>query len=189
MQDKNNSNETSGSSVAVNIRGLIDDYHATVYRYAFRMAGQQSDAEDITKQTFLIAHEKLSQLKNPAAARSWLMTIARNCFLKRLRVKTAIPASDVDVDVKQIEQKPDQEDRFADSFSMDAVETAIQNLDDHHRLVIMMFYFEKLSYKQIATQLDVAVGTIMSRLSRAKIKLRDVLSAENQGEESGRISG
>ena len=189
MQDKTNINKTSDSTVAVSIGGLIDDHHATVYRYAFRMAGQQSDAEDITQQTFLIAHQKLSQLKKPSAARSWLMTIARNCFLKRLRAKTAVAATDVDVDVKQIEQPKREEDSLASSLSMNAVEAAIRELDDHHRLVIMMFYFEKLSYKQIATHLDVAVGTVMSRLSRAKIKLRDVLSAENQGEESGRISG
>ena len=118
------------------------------------------------------------------------MTIARNCYLKRLRAKQAIPASALDVDVEQVEEKSNSdEDSLANSFGSNAVEAAIRELDDNHRLVIMMFYFEKLSYKQIAAQLDVAVGTIMSRLSRAKIKLRDVLAAQKQSEESRRISG
>jgi len=100
MEDKLDSDETR--SVELNTTSLIDDHHESVYRYVFRLTGRQSDAEDITQQTYLIAHEKLS-------------------------------------------------------------------------------------YKQIAEQLDVAVGTVMSRLSRAKSKLRDVLV--DQGEESGRISG
>ena len=188
MQDKNDFDETD--AIALNTGVLIDTHHATIYRYAFRLAGRQSEAEDITQQTFLVAHQKLSQLKNPSAARSWLMTIARNCYLKRLRAKQAIPASALDVDVEQVEEKPNSdENSLANSFGSNAVEAAIRELDDNHRLVIMMFYFEKLSYKQIAAQLDVAVGTIMSRLSRAKIKLRDVLAAQKQNEESGRISG
>ena len=100
MQDKNDFDETD--AIALNTGVLIDTHHAAIYRYAFRLAGRKSDAEDITQQTFLVAHQKLSQLKNSSAACSWLMTIARNCYLKRLRAKQAIPASALDVDVEQV---------------------------------------------------------------------------------------
>ena len=186
MQDEEISDGNSPDSVNTGV--LIDKYHTSVYRYAFRLSGRQSDAEDITQQTYLIAHQKIGQLKKPSSARSWLLTIARNCFLKRLKIKTAVPASSIDVDVQQVEQKSGSEEKSAlSTIGSNAVQAAISELDDHHRLVVMMFYFEKLSYKEIAEQLDVAVGTVMSRLSRAKIKLHKLLAGQQQ--ESERISG
>lgn len=171
MQENGRPTKTGGEEP--DIRMLISQYHDSVYRYSFRLTGRQADAEDVTQQTFLIAHEKLAQLKSPSSARSWLLTIARNCFLKRIRSKQAVPASNLDIDINQIDQpKPENDQEQPDP---DALKHAIENLEPNHRVIIMMFYFEKLSYKQIAEQLDVKIGTVMSRLSRAKTKLRDAM--------------
>ena len=152
---------------------LINDFHDNVYRYSYRLTGKQSEAEDNTQQTFLIAHQKLAQLKNPESARSWLLTIARNCFLKRTRAKKSHSASSIELDIEQVTQPQLEENE--ELFDPGALQSAIKELDEHHRIVIMMFYFENLSYREIADALDVKVGTVMSRLSRAKTKLRQSL--------------
>lgn len=179
MQD--DGKPTNTSSDEPNIHMLISQYHDSVYRYSYRLTGRQADAEDVTQQTFLIAHEKLCQLKSPSSARSWLLTIARNCFLKRVRSKQALPASNLDIDIDQIDQPQPEND--LEQPDPDALKLAIENLEPNHRVIIMMFYFEKLSYKMIAEQLDVKIGTVMSRLSRAKTKLRDALVRQENAEE------
>lgn len=179
MQDNGKPAESGCEEPDIHL--LISQYHDSVYRYSYRLTGRQADAEDVTQQTFLIAHEKLGQLKSPSSARSWLLTIARNCFLKRIRSKQAVPASNLDIDIDQIDQpEPDNDPEQPDP---DALKHAIENLEPNHRVIIMMFYFEKLSYKQIADQLDVKIGTVMSRLSRAKLKLREAMIRQGSAEE------
>lgn len=177
-----NGKPSSEQSAKADIHMLIAQFHDSVYRYSFRLTGRQADAEDVTQQTFLIAHEKLEQLKSPSSAKSWLMTIARNCFLKRLRVKQAIPASNLDIDVEQIDQ-PEESTDSQNEFDPHALKHAIESLESNHRLIIMMFYFEKLSYKDISDQLDIKIGTVMSRLSRAKSKLRDAMLRQGSSQE------
>ncbi len=177
-----NGKPPNAESVQPDIHMLISQFHDSVYRYSYRLTGRQADAEDVTQQTFLIAHEKLAQLKSPSSAKSWLMTIARNCFLKRLRCKQAIPASNLDIDVDQIDQ-PDLAPQPEDELDPNALKQAIAELEPNHRLIIMMFYFEKLSYKEISEQLEVKIGTVMSRLSRAKFKLREAMLRQGSSHE------
>jgi len=150
---------------------LIRDHHESVYRYAYRLAGNPSDAEDLCQQTFLLAHQKLCQLREPDKAAGWLFSIARNTFLKMHRRKRPHCAANLDLDVDQIQQ-PDVKDSSIDG---EKLQSAFDKLGDHQRMILMMFYFEKLSYKEIAERLDVQMGTVMSRLSRAKSKLRGQL--------------
>ena len=178
---KNRKPPKTGSG-ELDIHMLIAEFHDSVYRYSYRLTGRQADAEDVTQQTFLIAHEKLHQLNSPSSAKSWLMTIARNCFLKRIRRKKPLPASSVEIDVEQIDQ-PEPDTADSDLPDPDALKNAIKDLEPNHRLIIMMFYFEKLSYKEIANQLEVKIGTVMSRLSRAKTKLREALLKQGSVDE------
>jgi RNA polymerase sigma-70 factor (ECF subfamily) len=161
---------------------LIAEFHDSIYRYSYRLTGRQADAEDVTQQTFLIAHEKLHQLNSPSSAKSWLMTIARNCFLKRIRRKRDLPASTIDIDVEQIDQ-PQNEPTETGLPDPETLKSALSDLEPNHRVIIMMFYFEKLTYKEIAVQLDVKIGTVMSRLSRAKGKLKQVMLRHDRDEQ------
>src|SRR5688572_866462 len=67
------------------IVALVREHHAVVYRYAFRLTGSAVDAEDLVQQAFLLAHQRLAQLRDGSKAAGWLMAIARNCFLKDKR--------------------------------------------------------------------------------------------------------
>ncbi len=175
MQQKAQPDAPSYASDAPDINMLIDQHHESIYRYSFRLTGRKAEAEDVTQQTFLLAMEKLSQLRKPSSARSWLMTIARNCFLKRLRNNSkSHAASDLNVDVEQFTQEVEPAS-ICDDFDEGALQRTLLELDPHHRVVIMMFYFEEMSYREIADQLDLKIGTVMSRLSRAKARLKDAM--------------
>jgi RNA polymerase sigma-70 factor (ECF subfamily) len=148
------------------LRALVVEHHAALYRYAYRLTGQQADAEDLTQQAFLVAQQKLHQLREPGRARAWLFAVLRSCFLKNCRKWSPEPGG-----------LWEAEEVAAESPALDAIDQqglaeALAELPDEFRVVVLMFYFEDLSYKEIAEQLELPIGTVMSRLSRAKGHLR-----------------
>src|SRR6187431_794487 len=72
---------------------LVHAHQAAVYRYACRLAGNPVEAEDLTQQTFLIAHTKLHQLREAERACSWLLAVTRSCFLKSIRKPRPVAAN------------------------------------------------------------------------------------------------
>jgi RNA polymerase sigma-70 factor (ECF subfamily) len=162
----------------VDIAGLIAAHHAPLYRYAYRLTGMGADAEDLTQQAFLIAQQKLHQLREAERAAGWLYAILRSCYLKWRRKRFPMTSTLADLDMADVPQ-PVPELRAVDSEELQQV---LGELHDDLRLILLMFYFEELSYKQIADELAVPIGTVMSRLSRAKQKLRERLSAEDGNE-------
>lgn len=139
-----------------------------VYRAAYRLCGSTVDAEDLTQQTFLTAQRCLDQLRDPAAARAWLSAILRSCFLKSLRKRRPSPAIDGELDLAAV-PGPVPEPSAVDT---ERLQQALDSLSSEARLIVHLFYFEDRSYREIAAALDVPLGTVMSRLSRAKEQLR-----------------
>ena len=153
--------------LAPDLATLVAQHHADLYRYGYRLTGRTADAEDLTQQTFLQAQAHLDQLRDPACARSWLFTILRNCYQKSHRQRQRIRLEPAAVDVDQI---PDS----AGESPVDGeqLQQALDQLPDEFKSVLLMFYFEQSSYREIADRLNLPVGTVMSRLSRAKGHLR-----------------
>jgi len=153
---------------------LVAEQHAAVYRYAYRLTGAVCDAEDLTQQAFLAAQRKLGQLRDPRHARGWLFTIVRNCYLKTKRKRVPLTATHLDLDVESIPE--DLPDELA--IDPERLQTALDELPDEFKIVLMLFYFEGCSYRDIAEKLSLPAGTVMSRLSRAKGHLRARLLPE-----------
>jgi RNA polymerase sigma-70 factor, ECF subfamily len=168
------------AAAGVDLTALVHAHHAVVYRYACRLCGCPTEAEDLTQQTFLIAQQKLQQLREPERACSWLLAVVRSCFLKSLRKSRPVPAQDVDLVVEQIAD----ETPAADEIDREALTAGLAELPDEFRLVLLMFYFEDLPYQEIARQLDIPIGTVMSRLSRAKGHLRQRLAPPDNSKSS-----
>lgn len=160
-----------GAPRAVAVERLIELHHRAVFRYAYRLAGTVADAEDLTQQTFLIAQQKGHQLREPDKANRWLFAVVRSCFLKSRRRRRPVPATTVDLEIDQVTAEPPR-DELLDQQALDA---AFAALPDLFRVVLAMYYFDELSYKEIAAELDLPIGTVMSRLSRAKQRLRQML--------------
>src|SRR4051794_22760007 len=154
---------------------LVQEHHAVVYRYACRLCGCRAEAEDLTQQTFLIAHQKLNQLRSASAARGWLLAVVRSCFLKSVRKPRPTPAHDIEL----LADEAASSSSTVEPIDCEELAAALEELPDDFHLVVLMFYFEELSYQTIAEQLEIPIGTVMSRLSRAKEHLRRRLAAED----------
>jgi RNA polymerase sigma-70 factor (ECF subfamily) len=165
-------------NVQVEARGgivrLIADYYQPVYRYAYRLSGSATEAEDLTQQVFLIANRNLGQLRNLDSARSWLFRILRNHFLRDRQKSRRIPITDAAVNLDHVAHEIPEIPTVAE-IDTERLQMALNALPDASRAILGMFYFEECSYKEIAEQLEIPIGTVMSRLARAKSDLREKL--------------
>lgn len=160
---------TPGSA---NLRQIVERHYSSIYGYAYRLSGSVADAEDLTQQTFMIAHQKLHQVREQDKVDRWLYTVVRSCFLKSRRRKRPAAAANFELNVDEIPE------RFPDDSPVDEerLQQAVDELGEDFKVVVTMFYFEELSYKEIAAALDIPIGTVMSRLARAKGHLRHALA-------------
>lgn len=158
------------------IQELVEQHYVPLYRYAYRLSGSASDAEDLTQDTFCQAQLKLGQLRDPERARPWLFSILRNAYLHRIRDarrEQAVPLDAVgDLAEKLPEPLPEVDPA--------RLQLVLNELPEEFRTPLILYYFEDFSYRDIAEQMDLPLGTVMSRLSRAKSHLKVRLLAGPQ---------
>jgi RNA polymerase sigma-70 factor (ECF subfamily) len=172
------SNVPRSDDTRLNIADLVQRYHAELYRYAYRLSGSQADAEDLTQQVFLTAQVRGHQLRDERHVRSWLFTILRNTYLKMVRRPSPVSAASLDLDLNGVPAA------MAETpVDRERLQAALDNLPPEFKIPVLMFYFEGCSYHEIAQQLGVPDGTVMSRLSRAKAYLRRKLSVPSSRNE------
>ena len=151
------------------IHDLIDAHYQGLYRYAYRLTGSAADAEDLTQETFGKALARLGQLRESDKAKGWLYRILRNAYLHRVRDDKRAKVVPLDGlgDVSRPEPEPTRWE-----VDPDRLQDALCELDEAFRTPLVLFYFEEFSYKDIADHLDLPIGTVMSRLARAKAYLK-----------------
>ena len=152
------------------LNALIEEHSEFLYRFAYRLSGSAADAEDLVQQAFLTAHAKLDQLREAEKARAWLVAVVRNAYRKSCRRDRPIPFSTMLSD-----PEPVTESELEQLLSADSVQDALNELPEEFRSVLILYYFDDHSYKDIAELLDIPIGTVMSRLSRGKAQLRQRL--------------
>lgn len=147
---------------------LVDEYYVALYRYAFRLSGSAADADDLTQEAFCKAQTNLGQLRNLERVKPWLFSILRRAFLQRIRderqEKCVSLDSLVDVPERTPESLPD--------IDPEQLQHALNELPELFRTPIILYYFEEFTYRDIAEQMELPIGTVMSRLARAKSYLR-----------------
>ena len=149
----------------------------TVYRVALRLSGNEAQAEDLVQETMLKAFRSWHQYKPGTNVRAWLLTILRHSFINEYR-KARRQAAEVDVHrvegftVFEHVQEADPEGRFFDQIVDDEVLRAIDRLPDEFRETLVLSDVEDLSYAEIAEVTEVPVGTVKSRLFRARQALQ-----------------
>ena len=159
---------------AAKVEQLVNEHYVSLYRYAYRLSGNATDAEDLTQEAFCSAQRKWSQLRDHGRAKPWLFSIVRNGYLHRIRadkhhhfvpmetlndVTDALPETMPPVDPEQLQE-------------------ALNELPEVFRTPVILYYFEDFSYRDIAEHMDLPIGTVMSRLARAKSHLRARLLPE-----------
>jgi len=152
------------------LSALIEEHSEFLYRFAYRLSGSAADAEDLVQQAFLSAHAKIGQLREPGSARAWLVAVVRNAYRKSIRRERPLTFSAI-----RANPEPVTESDLEQLLSAASVQEALNELPEEFRATIILFYFDDLSYKDIAQLLDVPIGTVMSRLSRGKAHLRQKL--------------
>lgn len=153
-----------------------------LYGYALVLTQNRSDAEDLVQETYVRAIRAMGRLRDDSNVKGWLFTILRNVWLNELRQRRKAPeAVDVEADERTSnlvdERAESPHDVYVAQLERRHVRTALQQLPEEAREVILLREWEGLSYQEIATVLDCPVGTVMSRLARARSKLRNVLSS------------
>ena len=165
------------------MEALVEAHYEALYRYAFRLSGASQMAEDLTQETFCQAQRMLHQLREESKAKSWLFTILRNDFLHRLRSSK----QEKEISLDGIAELADRAVEPTLPIDSAELQLALNELPEAFRTPIILYYFEDFSYKDIAEQMKVPLGTVMSRLARAKTFLRQRLT--DQPEIVGKIQG
>ncbi len=147
---------------------LVEEHYASLYRFAYRLSGSQADAEDLTQETFCQAQKKWAQLRDMGRVRGWLFAILRNAYLHKLRESKK-------QETLSLADWNDYPERLPDSgIEVDpaALQEALSALPENFRTPLILYYFEEFSYREIAEQLEIPLGTVMSRLARGREFLR-----------------
>lgn len=157
------------------IQRLVEEYYVALYRYAYRLCGSSADAEDLTQEAFCKAQLHFGQLRDASRARPWLFRILRNAYLHRVRAERQQPCISLDAVGDVAEPLPSQ----LPDIDPEQLQQALDDLPETFRTPIILYYFEDFAYRDIAEQMDLPIGTVMSRLARAKAYLRERLLEPN----------
>jgi RNA polymerase sigma-70 factor, ECF subfamily len=157
------------------------EYLDGLYGYAIVLSRNSTEAEDLVQETCLRALRAIGRLRADANIKGWLFTILRNIWLNQLRQRRTAPALlELDADGNGANEPAvaaqDPLCGYVKRFEREQVRAAIQQLPLEFREIIILREYEELSYQEIAAVLKCPPGTVMSRLARARSKLRDLLS-------------
>ena len=161
---------------APEIRDYLLPHVDLIFRCACRLTRKAHDTEDLTQETFYYAIKSFSQLKDRDKAKNWLFSILRNLFLKDLEKSKKRIDIEFESVSNTISGKVNIEEEHLKTEVARNLRTVLNKLDDRLKAPIVMFYFEKLSYKEIAKSLDLPMGTVMSRIARGKVHMRRELN-------------
>jgi len=164
---------------------LISRFYDRLYAYCFRLSGRHVDAEDLCQQVFVSLLRYRHKIHTPDAIEGWLITTARRSYWQQLKQRSQQSIVQLD----QIDALIGVGSTLIDELERkDWVHRALEKLSPLARVILVMFYFEEKSYQQISEELEIPIGTVMSRLSRGKLALRDAL-LETSDNQPGDLNG
>lgn len=166
---------------------LLLEHQKNVYNLCYRMAGNPDDAMDLSQETFLRAWRCLDQYQFASAFSTWLYRLCSNIcidFLRRRRRQQTVPLTFEDADgEEQTYAVPDPaplpEEQVELKLTRETLAAVMAQLLPEHRAVLQLRVVNEMSYEQIADVLDIQIGTVKSRLSRARNQLKKILERGN----------
>jgi RNA polymerase sigma-70 factor (ECF subfamily) len=158
------------------------EYIDGLFTYALILTRNYAEAEDLVQETYLRAIQAMGRLRAGSNMKAWLFTILRNVWLNQLRkLRNGPQMIQIGVEDDAVgniaEPSKDAHNLYVSKMEAEQVRAAIQELSLDFREIILLREYEELSYQEIAYVLDCPVGTVMSRLERARSRLRTLLAA------------
>ena len=166
---------------------LVRTYENKIYHLALRMCGSSEEASDIAQEAFLAAWRGLPSFRGEANFATWLYRLTSNAAIDYLRRQKKergdMSLDDEDLGLDAVDTGPGPQDAAERTEVRTAVAAGLQQLSEGHRQVLVLREIQGLSYEEIADVLEVDLGTVISRISRARTALRKILL------ENGNLSG
>ncbi|MGL2987690.1 RNA polymerase sigma factor [Flavobacterium sp. RSSA_27] len=159
---------------------LLDHYWSEVYGFMLKRTENETDAEDITIETFSKAFDKISTYNSEFQFNTWLIAIAKNVHIDLLRKKK----SNLFVEITEEQDRqaqniadttPSAEDELITEQNLSRLLQFIKELKPHYQEVIQLRYFQELSYQEIATKIDEPISNVKIKLLRAKKLLAEII--------------
>ena len=161
---------------------IVERYKEQIYQLAYRMTGVHEDADDISQETFIRAYKSIGRFKGKAKLSTWLRRITINLSINHLKRKSRYEHESFDeklLDDKDysptLKQAHNPAEMVESEELVQQIEEAIESLPIREKVVFILRIQQGLSYKEIAKTIGCPIGTVMSRLNRARGKLRNML--------------
>ncbi len=168
---------------------LVSKHEKRAYQYAFRLTSNQDDASDIVADAFVRVYNALQNFKGNSAFTTWLFRILTNCYLdqrkkeknkQHLSLEGTMQTETGEME-RQIEDESDgPEEKLERNAREESIRNAIRQLPDYQQAMLVMYHVENLSYEEMAESLDLPLGTVKSRLNRARLSLRELLIKDEE---------
>ena len=165
---------------------IVRTHQDRVYAFCLRMLADREDALDVAQEVFLSAYRNLAGFRGEASLSTWLLRIAANRSLNRIRQRATRAAREVmsielqgdgDAPFQPPGREEDRPDRMVESRETRKIlEAAIANLDEDSRMLVLLSDVEGLSYEELSEAVGIPLGTVKSRLHRARMALRKMLA-------------
>ncbi len=166
---------------------VVRQHADRVYRLAYRLTGNQHDAEDLTQETFVRVFRSLASYK-PGTFEGWLHRITTNLFLDMVRRRARIRMEALPEDTDRLPGLgPEPEQVFSDTHLDPMLQAALDELAPEFRAAVVLCDVEGLSYEEIGTTLGVKLGTVRSRIHRGRTALRGALERRRALAQDGSV--
>ena len=161
---------------------LVVEYQDAVFAVVLRTVRNRSTAEDITQDTFISAFRKISSYRG-GIFRAWLFRIAKNASLDYLRKVARRGESSIEEDIVYFSEivEDDSQDPLADALNSELarlIDHCLDGLSEDHRFAMVMIDIEGYQYDEAAESIGVSIGTVKSRLNRARARMRDCVQQQ-----------
>ena len=149
----------------------VDEHADSLYRVAFRLMGSRELAEELVQETYLNAWRNISSLRDSKKLKSWMFAVLRNQYGKLVRRVTKNRRQSVQ-NIDELAAPSDDSNALAQF----ALRSALQELNDDHKLPLLLVAMEGMTAQQAAEILEIPRGTVLSRLHRGREKLKEILN-------------
>lgn len=155
---------------------IVREHSARVYRLAYRLSGNQQDAEDLTQETFIRVFRSLASFR-PGTFEGWMHRITTNLFLDLARRRQRIRFDQLSDEAERVPgTHADPVNSFEHNNITADVQRALADLPPDFRAAVVLCDIEGLSYEEIGATLGIKMGTVRSRIHRGRLQLREALA-------------